>query len=804
MMQVCKRTLWVTLFALGLAVPGSAQDPASVWQKLERPVMDAGKSATVENVTLARDRIRITLVSGTLQLTEPAGPGEGMVTGAAFRGQGRIQVQPPDARETQQLRFFIGADTLDAEFTEAAFVFTDNTLAEWTTQVKWGAAGDAKLSDLYLDRQKTREDAGAELVPRVFKSLYSADRRRTALFAADLKISDKGWIHARFDALSPEEITVGRWQDVGIRIFDTWLSFPAGGHTAAEAFSNPVAREDFLIKSYKINASVTGGAELSATTTVTFEPRVAGERALLFELDSNLRTTAVKDAQGASLAFFQPRDPKDRPQSYGDYIAVVLPAPLQAGAPLTLEFAYAGKRVIRQVGTGNYFCQSYGWYPTRPSSFATRADFEINFRTPKKYTLVATGVRQNETVDGDVKISTWKSDLPLAVAGFAFGDYKVVTEKVEDIEIEVYANRTADDFLHEVQMLFESGRTMGAVGELTPASMAPTMAIELANTVKLFQAYFGPYPYKRLALTNIPYSYGQGWPTLIYLSALSFLDSTQRNTLGIRDQVGISDFFRAHESSHQWWGHRVGWKSYHDQWLSEGFAQFSGNLYVQFRQNEKEYLNRIRKDKQDLREPDRFGNVNEKVGPVWMGQRLSSSRAPGAYANVVYNKGGLILHTLRRLMYSPPPAKDPDERFIAMMKDFCQTYHNRAASTEDFKAVAEKYMTTSMDLDGNRKLDWFFRQYVYGTGIPQYSLTYQVQEAGGGKWTLSGIVVQNGVRADWKDALPIYIEHSNGKIARLGVISAVARSTPFSITLPVKPEKVTLNLYEDTLAEIKQ
>ncbi len=42
------------------------------------------------------------------------------------------------------------------------------------------------------------------------------------------------------------------------------------------------------------------------------------------------------------------------------------------------------------------------------------------------------------------------------------------------------------------------------------------------------------------------------------------------------------DEVTAHEVSHQWWGHEVGWSSYHDQWLSEGFAIFSAGLFLQF------------------------------------------------------------------------------------------------------------------------------------------------------------------------------------------------------------------------------
>src|SRR5574341_2378314 len=110
------------------------------------------------------------------------------------------------------------------------------------------------------------------------------------------------------------------------------------------------------------------------------------------------------------------------------------------------------------------------------------------------------------------------------------------------------------------------------------------------------------------------------------------MDSTQRNALGIRDHVTLSDFFRAHESSHQWWGHAVGWKSYHDQWLSEGFAQFSGNLYIQYRQNVNEYLNRIRIDRREIGGGDLRSRQYQSLGPIWMGTRLSSSEAPRGYS----------------------------------------------------------------------------------------------------------------------------------------------------------------------------
>jgi hypothetical protein len=112
---------------------------------------------------------------------------------------------------------------------------------------------------------------------------------------------------------------------------------------------------------------------------VSIEHAVTGNCALVFVLDVNLRVDKVVLAE-KELQFFQPREPKDRPQSYGDCVAVVLPEKGQRGLRQTLEFTYHGKRIVRKVGQGQFFCQSFGWYPGRPNSFATRAEFEINSR----------------------------------------------------------------------------------------------------------------------------------------------------------------------------------------------------------------------------------------------------------------------------------------------------------------------------------------------------------------------------------------------------------------------------------------
>ena len=764
--------------------------------------MDPSKSARVDSLAISRDRIRITLTDGTIQFTPPV---NGVVFGAVFHGNGRLEADPPNPIEAQQLFLFTKQPRLDIPFTEATFSFTDSLFEEVAKQVKWQASLPAS-DDLYAKRQKERESLGESSLPRLLQSIVSTDRARTAYFLADLKTADKTWVEISDDARDPEDVRVGRWVDVGpVRIYDTWMAFPAGARTSAEAWKDPQAKDDFAIRSYKIDAGVTSGAELHATAQLDIEPRLAGQSVLIFSLDSNLRVESIRDSKNNTLLFYQSRETKDRSQSYGDYVAVILAQPLVPGTPLALEFKYGGKRAIRKVGNGYYFCESSGWYPEIPNSFAARTDFDLTFHSPKNLTLVATSDKTGETIDGGTKITTWRSSIPLAVAGFAYGDYKVYDEKADQVSVQVYANREPDDLMESVQRAFESGQMMGAVGSLSPSNMAKTMGGEIANMIRVFDSYYGPFPYKQLAVTTLPFEagYGQGWPGLLYIWSASFLDSTQRNAIGIKDQTAVTDFFRAHETSHQWWGHRVGWKSYHDQWLSEGFAEFSGNLYVQYRQNMKEYLGRWRKEKENLKRRDVKGHAVELLGPIWMGRRIGSSETDaGSYQDLIYSKGGYVLHMLRMQLWDGRNA-DPDHSFKDMMWDYCKTFDNKAASTEDFKSIVEKHMTRSMDLDGNHKMDWFFNQYVYGMGVPQYTFHVAAQATPDGKTQLKGEVIRTGVPDNWKDDIPLYA-HIGDKSTRLGSLAITHATEPINITVAAKIDRVSINDYEDLLAEVKQ
>jgi hypothetical protein len=108
-----------------------------------------------------------------------------------------------------------------------------------------------------------------------------------------------------------------------------------------------------------------------------------------------------------------------------------------------------------------------------------------------------------------------------------------------------------------------------------------------------------------------------------------------------------------------------------------------------------------------------------------------------------------------------------------------------------------------MDLDGNHKMDWFFNQYVYGTGEAQYTFHATTEATADGKTHIKGEIDRTGVPATWKDAIPLYA-HIGDKAFKMGMLSATHPNEPFDFTVPGKIDRVTINDYEDSLAEVKQ
>ena len=180
------------------------------------------------------------------------------------------------------------------------------------------------------------------------------------------------------------------------------------------------------------------------------------------------------------------------------------------------------------------------------------------------------------------------------------------------------------------------------------------------------------------------------------------------------------------------------------------------------------------------------------------GYRLNTAKTGNVAQNLIYPKGAYILHMLRTMMYD---RQTGDAKFQAMMKDFIASHYNKDVSTEDFKRVVEKHITPRMDVDKNKRMDWFFDQWVYGTEVPAYRLDYTISSGADGKTVVNAKVTQSEVSENFVMSVPLYADFGKGW-AFLGAATIVGNSTVDlgNITLPQAPKRVAIAALNDVLA----
>ena len=119
---------------------------------------------------------------------------------------------------------------------------------------------------------------------------------------------------------------------------------------------------------------------------------------------------------------------------------------------------------------------------------------------------------------------------------------------------------------------------------------------------------------------------------------MSYLfDTTTRHALGnlmrtryptyTDDPYGYFRVVAPHEVAHQWWGHTVGFNSYRDQWMSEGFADMSASIYLQvvYAKEPQKYINFWNDERKMLLERNKEGFRAIDAGPVTMGYRVATA-----------------------------------------------------------------------------------------------------------------------------------------------------------------------------------
>jgi hypothetical protein len=770
------------LFSADLAT-ASPKELLAAYGQLRAVGPDSQAVAVTENVELRKDAATLTFKSGYLYFLQPAG---GEVAGAVFLGKGVLNLKPTADLERRQLaRFCKGKTEFEDQFEEAVLWFADDTLSRLKPSLKIapGTVPSRAASLLNDARKKFREKLFNNVEARVMAGLTHKD---SAYFLADIKGQQYGQLLLESDSQLAEPLRLIHYRPE--EYMDIWVSLGPGGVPGT-------AKQVGDLTNVNLDVAIDKGARISAKAKTEFTVLLGGTRWVPIRLARTLRVKRVRDASGQELSFVQEDEKKDAD------LWVVTPQALIQGEKQAWDFEYEGKDVIQNAGSGNFFVgERTRWYPSLDSpdqQLGDRALYQMKFRIPKNFTLVATGAQLKSSVEGQERVSEWEAASPIAVAGFNYGDFKVKTLKHQQFEINVYTNPGLQDILLELQLILDNNPALGkelgiSTGGLNTTAMAQSAAAEAANSMLLYTGYFGDAPYRTLSITQQPAGgYGQSWPTLVFLPFTAFFDQTMQNQLGLSKGSGRQFFQQVgpHEVAHQWWGHAVGEKTYHDVWLSEGFAEFSAGLYVHRVKGEKEFRAFLDSERRAILSGLPSGQRANDVGPLWLGDRLSAQDAPEAY-RLVYTKGGYVLHMLRMMLRDF--GRGDDSRFIAMMHDYLDTWRGKNASTADFQAIVDKHF--------GRDMAWFFKQYVYGTEVPDIQVRYSVVGAGADQ-ALNIEIAQKGVSPDFMTRMPVIVTTEKGSM--FGLLAVTGPTGRAKVPLPAPLKSVEFNPLNAVLCELK-
>ncbi len=531
--------------------------------------------------------------------------------------------------------------------------------------------------------------------------------------------------------------------------YDLWMSFPMRSlrktplsDTRFGGPTGPLWTPRVLsINKYTIDATLDSARNLSADATLDVDVKEGGTRIVLFELSRYLQLKRVEYA-GQPLEFIQNEaiEGSELSRRGNDTIAVVFPAPLQPGTHFPLRFTYAGS-VLSDAGGGLLFVGARGtWYPNRGIAMA---NYDLTFRFPQPWSLIATGKRVSLERDGNGFVGHWVSEQPIPIAGFNLGEYVRSSAKTRNIEVDAYAargsefQRSTPDVANGSSPLL-SPHAPGTIDPIpwpppplqNPVGTGESLAERAAETLTSLSQMLGPYPFSSLSLTENPSAESQGWPGLIFLSSYAYLQPEQLRAMNL-SAADASHLQRSHDAARVDASvvRRPGLMGQLSRAVAAGRPWPIIALCL--------LLERSRPGRCSAHAGEPIagswpagretGRRLVEAGPVTLGSRLSSSHFPNGYEIIAYGRGTWMIHMLRWMLRdasrTPANPDGDDTVFLALLRSLVNRFQGKEITNADFEQAVEEVLPRSLWFENRKSLDWFFDGWVNGTAFPQLEVS---------------------------------------------------------------------------------
>jgi hypothetical protein len=738
----------------------------SIITGLYRLSLNTTKQYDIHNLTVHATDLVIEMASGRAFIAETAdGP-----TALVLLGRGRMRFTPPDPAERTQVRIFSGQEAL---VTDIDMAFLRLFPGEFASRVDAGAlrARPVVPADLRTATSVFNEQIGRTL--QVDLSDLSRDRwsllPSPGDFIGELRTRKYGTLTYTRSGSEAEDITLfDRKERHNISVYASAEKLAERGR-----FYSEDDRLDYDIQAYDIDAEFTPDrGTIDARATIKLRILAENASSLAFRLADSLQVRGVYSPAFGRLLHLR---------IVGQNSVIVnLPALLPPGTEVSLNVLYGG-RIAPQVFDREalqisqemrepiyvpieqrwlYSNRSY-WYPQ--STVTDYATARLRITIPNDFDVVATG-----DPAGPPTAPAGGADAARRRKLFTFNAtrpsrYLAVLISPLDMVSSTHISAGGHDVSLYVQSSpRQSGRIRG-------------MAETTASIFKFYASLVGdaPYPSFTLAVIESDRPGGHSPPYFALLNQVVIgAQFVWRN-----DPVSFDNypaFFLAHEVAHQWWGHAVGWKNYHEQWISEGFAQYFAALYAETDLEDNVLPNLLRQMRHTAIQAS-------GQGPVYLGYRLGHIRGDErVFRSVIYNKAAMVLHMLRRLV--------GDDAFFSGVRSFYEKWKFKKAGTDDFRQVMEQA--------SGRDLNRFFETWIYGAAIPRLKFNAHV--------TGNSAVIRFEQRGE-PVVVPVTvrIEYASGDTEEV-VVALADKLTERTLPLKGPVRSITANADNAALVEVER
>ena len=679
--------------------------------------LDATRQFTVRDLTLTAPDLRLTMVSGTAFVAQsPNG-----MTGIVLRGDGRVSFTPADAAEQVQVRLFSGRPNFDAG---ADTWFVRLNPAEFALRVSEKSLVPAPVNRSDLERA---QEVFNDFMPRT----YNVDLRHLTpdrwsieptpgSLIAELRTDRHGWLTYARSPADPEDVSF--FTRSGQRNISLYASEDKRRARGASYSEDDGATYD--IEHYRLNLAFDPARHwVSGRASITVRVLASSVTSLSIRLAQPLAVTSVTSPGFGDLLALRIVGQSS--------ILVGLPTFAERGSRVTLELAYAGRLEAQpldreaiapqgQAPTGVdpdllkinpeprfMYSSRAAWYPQGPTSDYATA--EMRFMVPMEYQIIASGTPMGTALapnpdaraaQKQVRVADFIANRPVRYLACVISRFQALGRS--RVAVEAVAPQAAGSAQVEAP---DGGIDLGVVATPRIAARNRDTSKRVADMLQFFASKVGEAPYPHFTLAAIDDNLPGGHSPAYFAAFHQPLPTTPYSWA--QDPVAFEDvyphLFLAHEIAHQWWGQAIGWKNYHEQWLSEGLAQYFSALYAA-KDRGPDVLDRLIEEMRKSAEP------YSAQGPIALGYRLGHIKRDGrVFRALVYNKSAVVLHMLRRLI--------GDEAFFSGLRRFYATWRFQKAGTGDLRAAFEAGTPI--------RLERFFEQWIQGFGRPSLRLTWE-------------------------------------------------------------------------------